>query len=184
MQQKGSARMQLLYLTEPREFNLTEFIRIKFDGNLLAVYLNNALCGIHAAKPGDAFQVFSVGQHSSPVIEKVRQPLERGERIAWALCFQERLARTSSYQEFLDTYQKVMNAYPSEKYFIEECPEAYAFVLATKPKNPKKPNKPEKKKPLLAWVSDDISDENLDKLIEAINKYRKISAPIEFVKAL
>lgn len=174
-----------LYLTEvPQEIKLTEFIRMQFDGNLLAVYLNNALCGIHAAKLGDAFQVFPSGQHTPPTVEKVRQPSDRGERIAWALCFHERSARTSSYQEFLDTYQKIMEAYPSEKYFIEEIPEVFAFVLAKKPKCPNKPNKPEKKKPLLAWVSDDISGENLDKLIAAITQYRNISAPIEFVKAI
>lgn len=175
-----------VHLTDKlRDENLTEFIRIKFDGNLFAVYLNNALCGIHAAKPGDVFQVFSIGQNTPPKVDKVRQPSDRGERIAWALGFQERNARASSYQEFLDTYQKVMEAYPSEKYFIEELPKVYAFVLAKKLSNPRKPNKPAKKKPLLAWVSDNISDEDLDMLISAITQYRNLSDSVkEFIKAL
>lgn len=104
-------------------------------------------------------------------------PETRGKRIAWALSFSQDEKIADSLDEFSKKFTDLIQEYGTNPTCCYNK-NAYAFLIA------EKRNKKGKKKPLLAWVSDSISDEDLDELISIYTKYRKLYYPAEFIKVL
>lgn len=197
--------MQIVLYKEKHVFRPTEVILITFDGRRMKTYydkgssklfkelntstpetvelfLEEYLCDSRTAKIGDAFDL-TVRTKNSPVITPIELPATRGARIAWALSFVEEEKLAHSYQDFFKRYDDVKNAYESEHYFMEAKPEAYAFLLAKK--NPgKKSKKSTRLKPLFVWISDAISQDDLELLIRKYKSYRKLSLPEEYLYTL
>lgn len=169
-----------IYLYKPDNFVVNEFIETVFDGSTLRTYLNGEETDSRAAAPGECYFIQPNGQKKSPKITKAEFPENRGGRIAWALSFIGEQKNATDFNDFMLKYQQYINkdlTYQCCMFMSKPENRKYAIVLEILP-NGRIP------KPILAWISDDINEEELDELITTFVKYRNLFCPIEFLKLL
>lgn len=166
--------MQLFLTSNQLYLDVTEFVRVTFDGNELRTYLNDSLTDFQPAKIGECFYVQPHGSKKSPDVTKAKMPETRGRKIAWALSFVGDEKQADSLEEF---WSKFNSGNLSDINGILVKYDDYAFVLQEEPGK-------ENLKPLLAFVSDTISRSELEKMLFDYQVARKLYCPEEFIYLL
>lgn len=151
----------------------------KFDGCNLRTYLNGKVCDERTASAGECYYVQPRGQSKSPIVTKAEMPASRGQRIAWALSFVGESKIATDFNSFMCRYQAYVNEPERENKhtMLMSHNKRYAFVLEIVPH---KPNP----KPILAWVDDLITYDEIDEMISIFTTHRKLFCPEEFLKLL
>ena len=177
-----------IFLCKPQEvFNPSEYVRIEFDDGNLRTYLNGELTDSRPANIGDSFYVIPSGSKKAPKVNKAELPKSRGARIAWALSFVGDNKFATSEKDFWTKYQELHseNLIYNAVYLLN--PGVYALCIADRITEPVKvlgKPKVKPKNPVVAWISDNITSDELDELIERFTLERKVFCPAEFVKLL
>ncbi len=168
-----------LYLCKPFKESVSNCVEVEFTGTKFRLYFNNTLIESIDAVPGECYYVQPRGQIKQPTIEKAQMPSERGKKILWALDFVQSKKHAMSYEDFENRFCQVAESYKPERTFVETKKDCYAFILGEK-----KTKNGKKIQPIFAWVADDISKDDLECLISAYCKYRRIHCGEEFLKVL
>lgn len=179
--------MQLFLTHEGQSWNINPYVSALFKDSTLRVFSsvdNSIVYDTVTAKLGESYHVQVFGHEREPSVKKADMPENRGDKILWALSFVEPEKRVSTEKEFFALQPVMAEEYASELSLIHYRKDGYAFFVAKKrPQHGKgrKASHQTKYKPCLAWCSDNISEENLQDLIQKYRKYRKIYCPIEFL---
>lgn len=168
-----------LYLSTPSKTPVSDCADIVFTGTELRTLFKGSLVESIDAHPGECYYVLPHGQTKYPTVTKAEMPKTRGKKIVWALDFVQEKKHASSYEDFMERYQKIAAGSKTESTYLEIIPGVYAFLLGNK-----KTKCGFKKQPLFAWVSDTINDDGLDLLITAYKRHRRIHCTEEFLKFL
>lgn len=163
---------------------LNRHIAVTFTGTELQTYFNTELVDTRPATVGECYQFVGNGSQVPPCIIKLNVPDTRGARICWGLSFCEETKRASSYADFMSRFIDVAESYNPDGYYVVISKNNYAFLFGQKITKSGANNASKRSdglKPLLSWVSDDISGSKLYKMLEIFQGYRKIHCPIEFL---
>lgn len=169
-----------IFLYKPDTFVVTESVETVFDGSNLRTYLNGTQTDSRAATVGECYYIQQNGKNKAPKITKAEMPESRGLRIAWALSFIGTNKNATDFNEFMIKYQNFINkelSYQCCMFMSNPEKKKFAIVLEILPDG-------RLPKPILAWIADDITQEELDELTETLTRYRKLFCPIEFLKLL
>lgn len=177
-----------IFLCKPHEvFAPSEYVKTEFDGTNLRTYLNGELTDSRPASIGESFYIIPSGTKKAPKVTKADLPKTRGARIAWALSFVGENKYATSEKEFWTRYQ-ALNAESliyNAVYLLN--PGVYALCIAdriTESVKVKSTPKVKPKNPVVAWISDTITSDEIDELLERFSQERKVFCPTEFVKLL
>lgn len=175
----------LVYLyKEKHSFSLNQSISCTFDGSIFRTYFNGALVDNQPATVGDCMYIIPHGEKKAPNVEKAKLPESRGARIAWALSFIGTVKYAESLEEFFEKYQSILADPNVRNHMYELKSGCFAFLIADKVVESNKAKAAPKLKqscPLLAWIADDISNEDLSDLCTRFSKYRSIYCPLEYL---
>ena len=177
-----------IFLCKPQEvFQPVEYVKSEFDGETLRTYLHGNLTDSRPASIGDSFYLIPSGTKKAPKVTKAELPESRGARIAWALSFVGDNKFAASEKDFWERYQELT----SEKLIYNAVyllnPGVYALCIADRiTESAKVQSKPKvkPKNPVIAWISDDITSDEIDELLERFTKERNLFCPAEYLKLL
>lgn len=179
--------MQIFLCKSNEVFTPSDFIKTEFNGTTLRTYLNGELTDSRSASIGDSFYIIHSGTKKAPKVNKAELPENRGARIAWALSFVGESKYATSEKDFWNRYQELA----SEKLIYNAIyllnPGVYAICIADRiTESAKVQSKPKvkPKNPVIAWISDDITSNEIDELLERFTKERNLFCPAEYVKLL
>lgn len=174
----------LVYLYDNQSGTVNEFIKFEFDGSYFRTFLNENEVSTIEASFGDCIYITPQGQKKAPIVEKAALPQNRGARIAWALSFigKEKFAKTE--KDFFEKIRVHFDDVKLRNLAYEYSQNNFGFLIADKAILYKKTYKLKKASTILAWISDDISDEALEDLCRRYSKTRKIYCPLEYLKKL
>lgn len=178
--------MQIFIVKGNSEFLVNSAVYAKFDGKKLRTYLNNQLVDTKSATIGNVFSI-ELGEGSKPIlVKKEKMPKTRGEKIAWSLGFQKKNTFANSFNNFWHTLHYLLETTENSRDInTEHIEESYAFAVAIRKTPPHKGrNGITLIRKILIWISDDISEADLEQLISDLKKYEKISCSTEFLKVL
>ena len=166
----------IIYLRETEQrFVINSFVVSKFDGENLRTYLHDRLVDTQPANSGECFYIQPKGLKKKPIITKAKLPEKRGEKISWALSFIGKNKLASSYDEFLKEFYALQDT-EGEENFVCELDKKFNYAIAFK--------KPEETnglmKPALAFISDEISSDDMKNLLDDYKKTRKLYCPEDF----
>ena len=179
--------MQIFLHKAGESFNANEFVRSEFNGSVLRTYLNGELTDSRTAQIGDSFFILPCGTKKAPKVDAVELPKTRGARIAWALSFVGESKYVSEEKDFWDRYQKISQESELMNSIYLLNPGVYALCIADRVSDSKKAlSKPKikVKNPILAWISDDITNSQIDELLERFTKERALFCPAEYLKVI
>ncbi len=179
--------MQIFLYKAGESFNANEFVRSEFDGSTLRTYLNGELTDSRPAKIGDSFFILPCGTKKAPKVNAVELPKTRGAKIAWALSFVGESKYVSEEKDFWDRYQKITQETELMNSVYLLSSGVYALCIADRVADSKKAlSKPKIKikNPILAWISDDITSDQIDELLERFTKERALFCPTEYLKVI
>lgn len=165
----------LLFLCKTEQTNqLTDYIKTDFDGHNLRTYLDGRLIDLRPAKVGECYSFYTKGFREVPVIKKKILPTGRGNQIAWALSFNKKKI-THDYRDFLmkfETYNSQKNGCLN----LASAPNRYGLIIERKPNG--------KAKPLLIFLEDDLTQDELHSLVRTYQIFKKLYCPEEFILKL
>lgn len=179
--------MQIFLCKSGTSFSANELVHSEFDGVVLRTYLGNELTDSRAAKIGDSFFVLPCGTKKAPKVNAVELPKNRGARIAWALSFVGESKYANEEKDFWKRYQQISKEFDLMNSVFLLNPGVYALCIADRVADSKKAlSKPKikLKNPILAWISDDITDSQIDELLERFTKERALFCPEEYLKVI
>lgn len=179
--------MQIFLYKAGEKFHANEFVYSEFDGSILRTYLNGELTDSRTAHVGDSFFILPCGTKKAPKVNAVELPKTKGARIAWALSFVGENKYVSKEKDFWDRYQKISQECELMNSVYLLNPGVYALCIADRVSDSKKAlSKPKIKikNPVLAWISDDITDDQIDELLERFTKERALFCPAEYLKVI
>lgn len=179
--------MQIFLYKSDSLFRANEFVCSIFDGATLCTYLNNELTDSRPAKIGDSFFVLPCGTKKAPKVNAVELPKTRGARIAWALSFVGESKYVNEEKDFWERYQQISKEFELMNTVYLLNPGVYALCIADRVADSKKAlSKPKikAKNPILAWISDDITDSQIDEMLERFTKERALFCPEEYLKVI
>lgn len=179
--------MQIFLCKPNMSFSANEFVHSEFDGSVLRTYLGSELTDSRAAKIGDSFFILPCGTKKAPKVNAVEQPKTRGAKIAWALSFVGESKYVSEEKDFWNRYQQISKEFDLMNSVYLLNPGVYALCIADRVADSKKAlSKPKikVKNPILAWISDDITDSQIDELLERFKKERALFCPEEYLKVI
>lgn len=168
--------MQIFLWNTPMSITLTEFLSVSFDGQELRATLSGKPSTVCRAQVGDCFYIASNGS-KAPTVVKASMPQNRGQKIAWSLAFSNKKTLANSFDEFWEA----VRSYKAETHkdvMLSVKKNVYAFALVESSKGKKL------LKPLSAYISDNISQEDLRQLIKDFTYYRPLFCPSEFLYLL
>lgn len=168
---------QIFICTKNSNWQAGEAVYTNFDGKMLRTYHNGAEADKRHAAIGECFIVTPRGK-KKPIVEKVTMPSTRGKRIAWALSFSNDTKHADSVADFLTRSDKLLYECSSISIQIADN-NAYALMFARR-----KGSQKTTLKPVLAYVSDTISQQGLEKLMTDYRRHHPISCPEAFIRAL
>ncbi len=164
-----------IYLTQNgQQVPVSEYVTTYFKDNILHVFYDGK-DHKYPANVGDSFTVKRTDK-GIVYVEKVAIPDTYAGKVGYCLSFAEDKI-CMSFDEFLIRADNVKQIYPSKKFVTKTDSRRYAFLVA---------KKKDRKvfTPLLLWVSDKITSEELEDMIHEFRKYRKIYHPAEFTNIL
>lgn len=179
--------MQVFLHKSDEVFNVSEFVRADYDGFTLRIYFHGELVSSHEANLGDCFFVTSNGSKKLPTVVKAELPNSRGAKIAWALSFVGESKYVENGNEFWNHCQKISDENTLSNIIYLVSPGVYALCIADRVSFSKKPEsklKVKVKNPILAWISDEITESEIDELVERFSQERGIFCPVEYLKVL
>ena len=179
--------MQLFLYKSDMSVSANEFVRSEFDGSILRTYLNGELIDSRAAKIGDSFFVLPCGSKKAPKVSAVELPKTRGARIAWALSFVGENKYVNEEKDFWDRYQQISSECELQNSVYLINAGVYALCIADRTADSKKAQSKPKvkvKNPILAWISDNITDSEIDEMLERFTKERALFCPAEYLKVI
>ena len=179
--------MQIFLCKANTSFSANEFVHSEFDGVVLRTYLGNELTDSRAAKIGDSFFILPCGTKKAPKVNAVELPQTRGAKIAWALSFVGESKYVSEEKNFWSRYQQISKEFDLMNSVFLTNPGVYALCIADRVADSKKAlSKPKikVKNPILAWISDDITDSQIDEMLERFKKERALFCPEEYLKII
>ena len=169
----------LFYISEtPQNFRLNEFIECTFNGQELKTTFHGREVDSKEAKLGDAFYVHAQGQKKPPIISFPEMPESRGAKIAWVLSYIANEKYMSSEIAFYDTYHNLIQTDSITNVAVFTKYGRFAVVLADR-HFPEK-GKVKKNNPVLAWIADDITREELNYLLDRYDSRKKLPCPRDF----
>lgn len=166
--------MQIFITRTPEDFSPTDRIRGVFDGKTITIYNGGHVIYQSEAQLGECYKI--VEENRQLVVTKQTVPETVSGKVARILSFDQSKI-CSDPEDFLMRTENIRSVYPGRGFIIDMIPNAYGFMVA-------------KKKdrnfyaPLLLWVSEDISKENLKRLLKKYKKYRKIYFPKHLIPYL
>ena len=168
------------------ELHLSESVKVRFDGQHLYVLENESQIDTFDAQIGNTFHAYPKSKKKKNItVQKVDMPAERGQKIAFALGFQVETTRCNSFEEFVERTPDAMKDIETTAFSSEHWAGAYSFLLAKRSVSaPNATPKSQRNKPLLIWISDDITAEQLDELINQMIQYRTVAVPSEYLHIL
>lgn len=174
----------LIFITNtPQTFKVNEYIECSYDGRFIQTKLNGEIVLSQPAKLGNAFYLVPQGQKKPPLLTRAELPTTRGAKIAWALSFIGDEKMMNSQADFYTTYDILVKEDIIRNIALTTKYGSYAIAIADKHIiNVKQPEKSKVKKnnPVLAWIADDISYEDLNHLLDEYAKRRSLPCPKEF----
>ena len=179
--------MQIFLYKSDLQFRANEFVYSTFDGSTLCTYLNNELTDSRPAKIGDSFFILPCGTKKAPTVNAVELPKTRGARIAWALSFVGEGKYVNEEKDFWKRYQQISKEFELMNTVYLLNPGVYALCIADRVADSKKAlSKPKikVKNPILAWISDDITNSQIDEMLERFTKERALFCPEEYLKVI
>ena len=179
--------MQIFLYKPDSRYSANEFIHSEFDGKVLRTYLCNELTDSRPAAIGDSFFILPCGTKKAPKVTAVELPATRGARIAWALCFIGESKYVNDEKDFWNRYQQISKESVLMNTIYLTNPGVYALCIADKVADSKKAlSKPKikLKNPILAWISDEITTDQIDEMLERFTKERALFCPEEYVKVI
>ena len=179
--------MQIFLYKPNMSFNANVYVHSEFDGSVLRTYFNNELTDSRAAKIGDSFYIIPCGSKKAPTVTAVELPKTRGARIAWALSFIGESKYVNEEKEFWNRYQQISKDCTLMNSIYLLNPSVYALCIADRVADSKRVTSKPKikpKNPILAWISDDISDSEIDELVDRFTRIRTLFCPIEYLKVI
>ena len=179
--------MQIFLYKPEMTFLANEFVRSEFDGIVLRTYLGDVLTDSRTAKIGDSFFILPCGTKKAPKVEAVELPKNRGAKIAWALSFVGESKYVSEEKDFWNRYQQISKEFELMNSIYLLNPGVYALCIADRVADSKKAlSKPKikVKNPILAWISNDITDSQIEEMLERFTKERSLFCPKEFLMVI
>lgn len=179
--------MQIFLCNPNMSFSANELVHSEFDGSVLNTYLGDELTDSRAAKIGDSFFILPCGTKKAPKVYAVELPKTRGAKIAWALSFVGESKYANEEKDFRSRYQQISEEFDLMNSVFLLNPGVYALCIADRVADSKKAlSKPKikVKNPILAWISDDITDSQIDELLERFKKERDLFCPEEYLKVI
>ena len=179
--------MQIFLFKAGMTFYANEFVHSEFDGSTLRTYLGNELTDSRSANIGDSFFILPCGTKKSPTVNAVELPKTRGARIAWALSFVGESKYVNEEKDFWNRYQQITKEFELMNPIYLLNTGVYALCIADRIADSKKAlSKPKlkAKNPILAWITDDITDSQIDELLEKFTKERSLFCPEEYLKVI
>lgn len=168
-------------------FSANEFVHSEFDGSVLRTYLGDKLTDSRVAKIGDSFFIIPCGTQKAPKVNATELPNSRGAKIAWALSFVGKNKYVNEEKAFWDCYQQISKESTLMNAIYLLNPGVYALCIADRVADSQKfMSKPKVKlrNPILAWISDDITSDQIDELLERFTKERALFCPKEYLKVI
>ena len=179
--------MQIFLYQSGLNFSASELVHSEFDGSTLRTYLGAELTDSRPAQIGDAFYIIPCGTQKAPNVMAIELPESRGAKIAWALSFIGENKYINEEKDFWDRCHQISQETTLMNIIYLTNPGAYALCIADRVADSKKAlSKPKIKlrNPILAWISDDITREQLDELLERFGKERAIFCPKEYLSII
>ena len=165
--------MQIYLTRNGQTFHISEYISAHFDDERLTINYN----GKKSSCPAEIGESYIIKRTDKGlIVDQVHIPESYAGKVGFCLSFAEDKI-CKSLDEFYIRADSIKGVYPSKKFIIQTDSKAYAFLVAKKKDR-------RVYAPLLLWVSDTISQEELDELIHMFRKYRKIYYSEEFTKIL
>lgn len=170
-------KMQVFLTKAGEEYSPNEIIKVKFDGSKLRIYFKGKLIDLQPAMSGECFYIQPRGLKKPPIITKAELPTTRGNKIAWALSFISKNKLASSYNNFLEQYFALEDTEGPDN-IVHALSENFTYAIAFA--------KTDKSllKPVLAYVSDTISETDLKELLSVYKSFRPIFCPEDFFSYL
>ena len=166
--------MQIFITCTPEDFSPTERIRGFFDGKTITIYNGLKVIYKSEAELGECYKI--INEDGQLVVTKQEVPDTVSGKVARILSFDQGKICDSN-EDFLKRTESLRSVYPGRNFIIDMVPGSYGFMVA-------------KKKdrnfyaPLLLWVDEDISKDELKKLLKRYKKYRKIYFPKKLIPYL
>ena len=163
-----------IYLTQNgQSFQISEYVTAHYGVGRLTINYN----GKKSSCPAEIGESYIIKRTDKGlIVDQVHVPKSYAGKVGFCLSFaEEKICK--SLDEFYVRADSVKGIYPSKKFVIQTDSKAYAFLVAKKKDR-------RVYAPLLLWVSDTISQEELDELIHKFRKFRKIYHPEEFTQLL
>lgn len=173
----------LIFITKtPQDFSINEFIECKFDGRFLQTKLCGEMVLSQPAKLGQAFYIVPQGQKKPPLLSRAELPTTRGAKIAWALSYIGDDKCMPTQAAFYEKYDQLVKDDIIRNIATIINYGRYALVIADKHINSDNPAKSKVKKnnPVLAWISDDVTCEELNVILEKYAERKSLPCPKEF----
>lgn len=169
----------LFYIKEaPQTFRPNEFIECTFNGRELKTLFHGQEVDSKEAKFGDTFYIHAQGQKKPPIISFPEMPESRGAKIAWVLSFIGNEKYMSSEKDFYNTYQKLVKTDSITNIAFFTKYGRFSIVIADR-HLPEK-GKVKKNNPVLAWIADDITREELNSLLDKYESRKRLPCPRDF----
>ena len=162
----------------PQKFKPNDFIECIFDGRELKTFFNGQEINSHKTTLGTAFYVHPQGQKKLPIINFPKMPESRGEKIAWFLSFIGDEKYVSTEEEFYNMYEKLLHdeTITNMSVFIKYG--RFSIIIADR-HLPEK-NKTKKNNPVLAWITDDITRQELNDLFDKYESVKNLPCARKF----
>lgn len=136
----------------------------------------------YPAKLGNAFYVLPQGKKKPPVLTRAELPTNRGAKIAWALSFIGGEKCMASETDFYKKYDQLLKEDSIRNIAVFSKYTRYALVIADKHVTTIDPERTKVKKnnPVLAWIADDITLDELNAILDYYDSHKKLPCPKEF----
>lgn len=173
----------IFFITDAKAYPITTNIRCNFDGRFLQTFRNDELILSHPAHFGEAFCI-QFDDESNIQLSKISLPSKRGEKIAWALSFVGDEKCKASQSEFYEKYEELVNSNTITNIAVFSKFNRYSIAIADM-HIPLEiaPNGRETVVhgvPVLAWISDDITPEDLSELLDKYSVRNRLPCSKEF----
>ena len=161
----------IFFITDIKEYPITSNIKCTFDGHFLQTFRKDELILSYPAHFGEAFCI-QFDDENNIQLSKTALPTKRGEKIAWALSFIGNEKCKTSESDFYTRYEELVNSNVITNTAVFSKLNRYAIAMADMhfplQTAPNGKAAVAHGVPVLAWISDDITSEEL---AELLNKY-------------
>lgn len=173
----------IFFITDVKEYPISPSVKCKFDGRFLQTFRNDEIILSHPAHFGEAFCI-EFDKENNIQLSKTSLPTKRGEKIAWALSFVGKEKCKASEADFFKTYEELVNSDLITNIAVFSKFGRYALAVADMhfpmQMAPNGRHAVVHGAPVLAWISDDITSEELTELLSKYSVRNRLPCSKEF----